>query len=269
MLKITSGTRISFDADSQAIRYFSYKSVIFVVAEGKALFDGNTLGDGEAFYLRAGMRISIAPCDGTPCSFFKFEMDGNDSEGLIKSFSSEYTAILSAETPSTLLKIATALCDSEYRSISDTFDEAAAKLLLSLLTPAGADNAVSEYGNQYVDRAVRYINRNYSQRIRVEALAEILGIDRMYLRNLFAQYVGMSTMDYIMNVRMTRAKELLSVSDISVSNVALSVGYADVLCFSKAFRKFTGVSPTEYRENRLEQNQKQERKTNQIPVFIL
>ena len=81
----------------------------------------------------------------------------------------------------------------------------------------------------------------------MEGIAAELGIDRKYLRNLFAEHMGMSTMDYLMKTRMDRAMELLTSSDASVSIIASSVGSKDVLCFSKAFKNFVGVSPTEYR----------------------
>ena len=72
-----------------------------------------------------------------------------------------------------------------------------------------------------------------------------------------------------MKVRIERARELLALPELSVSSVALAVGYSDVLCFSKAFKKAVGVSPTEFREGQLLEKQKQEKKANQIPVFIL
>ena len=51
-----------------------------------------------------------------------------------------------------------------------------------------------------------------------------------------------------MNVRIKRAKELLYIEGLSVTDIANSVGYTDVLAFSKIFRKTVGISPSEYRE---------------------
>ena len=266
MLKVLSGEKIFTVNSDSAERFLAYRTCLFIVSEGNVSFDGNSLTAGEGFYLRAGGRISIKSENG---AYFKFELDGNDSEELIKSYSAEHSALLVSSSPSQLLGLAEALCSEGYNSGNGAFDEAAAKLLLSVLSPVGANTGDSKYGNQYVDRAVRYIERNYAQKLRVEALAETLGIDRMYLRNLFTRYVGMSTMDYIMQVRISHARELLALPELSVSSVALAVGYSDVLCFSKAFKKAVGVSPTEFRESQLLEKQKQEKKANQIPVFIL
>lgn len=104
-------------------------------------------------------------------------------------------------------------------------------------------------GNKHVDMAKRYIDGNYFLDVKVEELAERIGVDRKYLRNLFTEYLGVSTKDYIMNLRIERAKELLSESDMPVIAVASSVGYSDALGFSKIFKKYTGLSPSDYRNS--------------------
>ena len=64
-------------------------------------------------------------------------------------------------------------------------------------------------------------------------------------------------------------KELLENSDNSISLVASSVGYRDVLCFSKAFKAYVGISPSEYREEKKTEAAKRTKKQKQVPVFIL
>lgn len=61
----------------------------------------------------------------------------------------------------------------------------------------------------------------------------------------------MSPQEFLTEVRLTRAKELLAATKLSVEHVALSCGYRDSLVFSKAFKKSVGIAPKEYRrENR-------------------
>ena len=81
---------------------------------------------------------------------------------------------------------------------------------------------------------------------KIEDIAAALYIDRQYLRNLFSKYTGMSTKEYLDGYRMSRAKELLELRGVSISDVAASVGYLDPLAFSKAFKKHYGSSPGEY-----------------------
>ena len=149
--------------------------------------------------------------------------------------------------------------------------EKMAEYVLSLLV--GEEDGES-CGNKYVDMAKRYIDFNYHLDIRVEELAERIGVDRKYLRNLFVEYLGVSTKDYIMNLRIERAKELLLSTDIAVNSVAFSVGYSDALGFSKMFKKYTGLSPSDYRggESPVEIKQAEEpvlQKKEDIKYFLL
>ena len=118
-----------------------------------------------------------------------------------------------------------------------------------LVSLTGASSTFESSGNKHVDMAKRYIDRNYASPIKVEDIAEEIGVDRKYLRNLFFKYFSVSTKDYITGVRMEKAKELLADKSLAVNEIALAVGYSDALGFSKIFKKHTGVSPSEYRND--------------------
>ena len=100
----------------------------------------------------------------------------------------------------------------------------------------------------YVKRAMEYIFCNYSQRIRIEDLAEYIGINRSYLTSSFKQNLGCSPQEYLIKFRMEKAKSLLKKTAMSVGAVANAVGYSDSLAFSKIFKQYYGVSPKTYRE---------------------
>jgi len=65
---------------------------------------------------------------------------------------------------------------------------------------------------------------------------------------LFRRILNQSPQDYLTNYRLTRAAELLSVSDLPVGGVALSCGYQDPLVFGKAFKAKKGLTPSQYRK---------------------
>ena len=67
---------------------------------------------------------------------------------------------------------------------------------------------------------------------------------------LFKQTCGIPPKQYLQDIRMKKAMSLLVNTDLKIAEVALSVGYDCQLAFSGAFRKYTGVSPSEYRENK-------------------
>jgi AraC-like DNA-binding protein len=102
-----------------------------------------------------------------------------------------------------------------------------------------------------IKQAVRWLSFQYAEQISIEELSRRLGYHRTHLSKMFKQVTGVSPMQFLLKVRMERAKELL-VGEIylSIDQIASSVGYGDALYFSKQFRKTFGVSPTEYRSRR-------------------
>lgn len=105
--------------------------------------------------------------------------------------------------------------------------------------------------NLYVREAVNFIRNNYYRGITVAEIAEHVSVNRSYLYKLFETTFGMSPKEFLTRFQVSRAKELLTWSDISIEGVAWSCGYKDSLAFSKVFRKVIGVSPTTYRKGHL------------------
>lgn len=94
--------------------------------------------------------------------------------------------------------------------------------------------------------ASQYIEENYGDSdLSVEGLAGLLFINPSYLRAVFKKAIGMTVGEYIIHVRMTKSKELIG-GALRLSDVAEQVGFSDPGYFSKSFRKFFGISPSEY-----------------------
>ena len=81
----------------------------------------------------------------------------------------------------------------------------------------------------------------------MEDVAGYVGIDRTYLYRIFMEHAGISPVRYLLKVRMERACELLSKTELSVYEISLSTGYTDTSHFSGTFKKYFGESPTQYR----------------------
>ena len=95
--------------------------------------------------------------------------------------------------------------------------------------------------------AIAHINEHYfDPAITNDLLADLCGISTVYFRKSFAQCYGVSPIRYLHDYRVQRAKELLSSDYASISQVAAAVGYGGVYHFSKMFKLYTGMSPTEY-----------------------
>ncbi len=104
-----------------------------------------------------------------------------------------------------------------------------------------------EAAKQYVLRVMEYIAEKYSEPIRIQEIADYCGLDRSYLGKVFKVDTGHTPQEYLLMVRIQKAKALLTTSDMPVKHVGYSVGYSDPLAFSKAFKQEVGVSPKEYR----------------------
>jgi AraC-like DNA-binding protein len=99
----------------------------------------------------------------------------------------------------------------------------------------------------YIEQAVDFIYRNYTQNIKVNDIANYVRIDRRYLSRLFKNYLDSSPHDMLIQFRMRKACELMTDMHLSIGDVARSVGYEDPMQFSKVFKRVHGTSPFKYR----------------------
>lgn len=107
----------------------------------------------------------------------------------------------------------------------------------------------SDTENIYVKRAVEFIRNNFPEPILISDIADYVGVSRGHLYRLFKELLSQSPQEYIVNCRMTRGAELLSVTEYSIEEIARSCGYTDPLAFSKIFKRKMGVAPKQYRKD--------------------
>lgn len=107
---------------------------------------------------------------------------------------------------------------------------------------------------QHVQHAVRqmihYLTTQYAQPIRIEEMAESLGFNRAYLSRIFKQATQMSPVTFLLRVRIDKGRQLLRErQELTIEQIAASVGIQDALYFSRQFRRFYHMSPSAYRES--------------------
>jgi AraC family transcriptional regulator of arabinose operon len=101
--------------------------------------------------------------------------------------------------------------------------------------------------DKYLRTAIDYLERSFTLQITIAQLADYVGIDRTQLFRYFKEELGVSPKQYLVNLRMKRAEELLKTTDLTIKEITFSVGYVDAYLFSKMFKKTYGVSPKEFR----------------------
>lgn len=99
----------------------------------------------------------------------------------------------------------------------------------------------------YVEHALEFIEHNYEKNIKVNDIANYIGISRNYLTNVFKKSLNVSPQEYLVNYRLDKACGLLKTTSLPVNNIASKIGYDDPLTFSKVFKNFYGISPSTYR----------------------
>ncbi len=95
----------------------------------------------------------------------------------------------------------------------------------------------------------QFILGNYQTAINFDALCHMYGYSYSNFRKLFKRYSGKTPNEFLTDVRIQKAVELLYTQQYSVTDIAFMVGYADSSYFSRIFRKHKGCSPTEFVRN--------------------
>ena len=105
----------------------------------------------------------------------------------------------------------------------------------------------NESVNPIIRRLVTYIKTNFSRDICLKTLAIDLNINANYLGQLFKEETGEYFSDYLNMIRINKAKELLKDLRQNTKDISAAVGYKDANYFYKTFKKYTGISPSEFR----------------------
>lgn len=134
-----------------------------------------------------------------------------------------------------------------------------ASLFLSRMMETASKNTlnsnITNSQEYYVKAAIEYMEHFYQDRLTVNDIANYVGLNRSYLGSIFNKHLKMSMQEFLISLRMRKACELLNYHDISVGDVARSVGYQDQFHFSKLFKRVMGMSPLNYRKQMEAENQ--------------
>ncbi|WP_168122901.1 AraC family transcriptional regulator [Paenibacillus sp. HB172176] len=100
---------------------------------------------------------------------------------------------------------------------------------------------------QWIESSMQYMELHATEGLTVAQLADMAGMNRNYFSTAFAQHTGMPPLLYMTGIRVKKAQKLLHETNDSITEIAYSLGYANLYVFSRAFHRYCGLSPTEYR----------------------
>jgi len=107
---------------------------------------------------------------------------------------------------------------------------------------------LSTEAQQLVRQAMAYIHQHYAEPISRADLARRVALSEDYLTSCFRKELGVTPIAYLNRYRVNRARQLLTDTDQSVTEIALQVGFSDSGYFSRVFRREVGLSPEAYRQ---------------------
>jgi len=97
-------------------------------------------------------------------------------------------------------------------------------------------------------RVRRYVDEHYADRITLEKAAGIACLEKKYFSTYFHSKTGVRFVDWITWIRISHAMELLQREDKPISVIGEATGFSDLRTFERAFRRCTGITPTEYKK---------------------
>lgn len=134
---------------------------------------------------------------------------------------------------------------SRYHILSNLY----MKELIELLARYSAwDERAKWEGSGFVEKAIVDFHQSYQLPIQINAYAQKLSISTCWFIRCFKRYTGKTPQQYITEIRMGKAKELLYFSSFSCNEIAQSIGYSDPLYFGRVFKQAVGISPLAYRK---------------------
>lgn len=104
------------------------------------------------------------------------------------------------------------------------------------------------FTHEYLNKAIRYIEDNYGYNIHISDISRHVGIDRTYLYKIFMNYESISPKQYLTRYRILMAKNILTNSKHTITEIALSCGFHDSSVFCKSFHQIEHMTPLQYRK---------------------
>ena len=97
-----------------------------------------------------------------------------------------------------------------------------------------------------VKKAMHYMSEHFSENITLHDISNLVGVSVQYFSKIFKEEVGCNYVDWLNSLRINRAKELMESTQMTIKEVGFQVGYNDPNYFSRIFKRYEGIAPTEY-----------------------
>lgn len=209
------------------------------------------VNQGEMFLIRPSESIHYQADYITPWTYYWVGFNGTEALNILNLCGfSDSVLVRAYRDDDRLKKIMHKLAYPQYNSIAREY-ELLGNLyqMFSLLISTHNHKSISKPA-QYLNAAIDFIQQKYAfSDLKVSDVADYIGIDRTYLYRLFSESLQTSVQDFILDLRLKKAKNLLKYSDNSIGMIAFSCGFENQSYFSTVFKKRFHKSPLKYRKD--------------------
>lgn len=126
------------------------------------------------------------------------------------------------------------------------------QIVFQLLRDLGSDPEANKRrlskDNKYINKAIQFMQEYYSADISIDDICNLIYLSPCHFKRVFKDCTGQTPYQYLMGIRLMKAKEILRESDSSIEEVARLCGFVNSGHFSTVFKRNTGMSPSEYRK---------------------
>lgn len=229
--------------------HYILKGKGYYYAKGKSY----ELTEGEGFLIYPGESTYYKADEKQPWEYCWISFDGYDSLSILQKcgFSEENLILKHRDTKNFGNKLKELIDYYWINRENDLFLKGQFYTCFSHIYHTNTLNN-HESNQGYVDKAIKYINNNFTYDIRISEIAKHIGIDRTYLYKLFMESFTMSPQDYLINFRIKYAAYLLKTTDMNITEISYSCGFKETPVLCKHFKKKFKITPTEYRKNKNE-----------------
>jgi transcriptional regulator GlxA family with amidase domain len=103
-----------------------------------------------------------------------------------------------------------------------------------------------------VDRVIQYLHSNYGEKVTVAAMADLASLSASHFARIFKEETGRSPFDYLLYLRLEKARKLLRAGDVSITETALQCGFNSPSHFTACFKKRYSLTPLKYKKSMAE-----------------
>lgn len=226
----------------------------YAILDGKGILQIDNeiyhLQKGDTIFILPGTKIYLEADEYTPWTLAWSAFSGEESGSYLKRTVYADSPVWTCPDPDGQLALYTRHLVAVFeREASRPMEITGALLqLLSFLVPSPKASIRRKDIKQYhLGRAKKYLEENYCYDIRIQDISHQLGIDRSYVYRLFVELEHKSPSDYLLDIRMEKAKEMLADEKTSVAEAAYSCGFTDPESLTYHFLQDLKMTPEDYK----------------------